>query len=108
MPTSAQIYRIDKFHVPLTARHEFLNQVQTTHEFLRTLPGLVQDAVLEQTRESSEFNFVTIAVWESAEAIEAAKQAVMAKHEAMGFNAQEMFARLGIKADLATYRTIKG
>jgi hypothetical protein len=45
-------------------------------------------------------------VQDSAEAIEAEKQAVMARHEAMGFSPQEIFARLGIKADLATYRQV--
>jgi heme-degrading monooxygenase HmoA len=102
----ARVYRTDRFHVPLSAHREFLEQVHRTHEFLRTLPGLIQDSVFEQIGESGEFNLVTIAVWESDEAIEAAKKAVVAKHEEMGFNPQEMFARLGIKAELATYRKI--
>jgi hypothetical protein len=46
------------------------------------------------------------ALWDSAEAIEAAKKAVTARYAAMGFSPQEMVARLGTKADLATYRQV--
>jgi heme-degrading monooxygenase HmoA len=106
MKESGQIYRIDKFVVPSSACTEFLDQVKRTHEFLRTLPGFVQDYILEQTGGPGAFNVVTIAIWDSAEAIEAARKAVMARHEAVGFNPQEMLARLGIKADLATYRQV--
>ena len=101
-----QIYRIDKFAVPNSARREFIENVRSTHEFLRTLPGFIQDSVLEKTGGSGEFNFVTIAVWHSAEAIEGAKDAVKHRHEELGFRPQEMFARLGIKADLVNYRQI--
>src|SRR5918999_717335 len=38
-----------------------------------------------------------------AEALESAKKAVIAKHEEVGFNPKEIFARLGIDADLANY-----
>ena len=106
MKESRQIYRIDKFVVPSSACTEFLDQVKRTHEFLRALPGFVQDYILEQTGGPGEFNFVTIAIWGSAKAIEAARKAVMARHEEMGFNPQEMLARLGVKADLATYRQV--
>jgi heme-degrading monooxygenase HmoA len=103
---SRQIYRIDKFVVPSSARTEFLDKVKRTHEFLRTVPGFVQDHTFEQTGGPGEFNVVTIARWDSVESIEAARKAVMARHEAMGFNPQEMVARLGIKADLASYRQV--
>lgn len=101
-----QIYRIDKFAVPDSARREFIENVRGTHEFLRTLPGFIQDSVFEKTGGPGEFNFVTIAVWHSAEAIEAAKEAMISRHEEIGFSPHEMFARLGIKADLVNYRQI--
>ena len=103
---SRRIYRIDKFNVPSSARKEFIDKVHRTHEFLRTLPGFIQDSVLEQTGGPGEFNFVTIVIWDSTESIEAARKAVMAKYEEIGFNPQEMFARLWIKADLANYQQI--
>jgi heme-degrading monooxygenase HmoA len=101
-----RIYRIDKFNVPSSARKEFIDKVHSTHELLRTLPGFIQDNVLEQIGGPGEFNFVTIVIWDSTESIEAARKAVMAKREQNGFDPQDMYARLGIKADLANYRQI--
>jgi heme-degrading monooxygenase HmoA len=103
---SRRIYRIDKFNVPSSARKEFIDKVHGTHQILRTLPGFIQDNVLEQIGGPGEFNFVTLVIWDSTESLEAARKAVMAKHEEIGFNPQEMFARLGIKADLANYKQI--
>jgi heme-degrading monooxygenase HmoA len=103
---SGRVYRIDKFNVPSSARKEFVDKVHSTHELLRILPGFIQDNVLEQIGGSGKFNFVTIVIWDSTESMEAARNAVMAKREETGFNPQEMFARLGIKADLANYKQI--
>jgi heme-degrading monooxygenase HmoA len=103
---SGRVYRIDKFNVPGSARKEFIDKVHSTHELLRTLPGFIHDNVLEQIGGPGEFNFVTIVIWDSMESMEAARNAVMAKREETGFNPQEMFARLGIKADLANYKQI--
>ncbi len=102
------VYRIDKFRVPDAAYPEFLARVRDTHEFLRTLPGFVEDRVLEQTGGPGVFNFVTIVVWENAEAIAAAKGAVMERFRATGFDPPTLFARLGIEADLANYEAIDG
>ena len=103
---SERIYRVDKFVVPDHARQEFISRVRNTHQLLRTLPGFLQDFVLEQSSGPSEFNFVTIVEWDGVESIENAKAAVMAMHKAMNCNPQEMFARLGIRADLGHYRQI--
>jgi heme-degrading monooxygenase HmoA len=70
------IYRIDKFKVPSSARKEFIDRVHKSHEFLRTLPGFVQDCALEQTGGPGEFNFITIVIWNSMRSIEAAREAV--------------------------------
>lgn len=100
------VYRVDKFVVPAEAKDEFLGRVRMTHAVLRRQPGFIQDFVLEQSGGPGQFNFVTLAEWESQEAIENAKVAVMAMHKETQFNAQEMFARLGIKADLGNYKRV--
>ncbi|OWY64965.1 antibiotic biosynthesis monooxygenase [cyanobacterium TDX16] len=102
-----QIYRIDKFKVPKPTRHEFIQGVQLTHQLLRTRQGFIKDFVFEQISGVGEFNFVTVVVWESADALEAAKLAVRAQHEEIGFNPKEMLDRLGIEADLANYSQIE-
>jgi heme-degrading monooxygenase HmoA len=104
--SNQRIYRVDKFHVPEVARAEFIEKVMATQQVLRTVPGFVEDTMLEQTSGPGRFNFITIVVWENAAVMEGARQAVVAKHQAMGFNPAELFERLGIEADLANYQAI--
>lgn len=101
--TAKHLYRIDKFKVPPPARTEFLEKARDSQCFLRTLPGFVNDAIFEQTDGPGAINYVTVVEWESAEAIEAAKKAVTARFEEIGFNPLEFRARLGIDADVAIY-----
>ncbi len=98
------MFRVDKFSVPAQARAEFLEKVQETHVLLRSLPGFIRDAVLEQAADTGEFNFVTIVEWENAEAMVPARQAVAGLHARLNFDPHELFARLGIRADLGNYR----
>lgn len=101
-----QVYRIDKFKVPAPARDEFMQTVRIIHQLLKMQPGFVQDAILEQTSGPGLFNVVTIAIWENAAAVEAAKQTVATKRAELGINPQELLNRLGIEADLATYTQV--
>lgn len=103
---SERICRVVKFIVPSQAREEFINEVRNVNEVLRTLPGFLQDFVLEQVTEPGEFNFVTVVEWDSSDSLENAKAAAIPKYKEMNINPQETFARLGVKADLADYRRI--
>jgi len=103
---SLSVFRIDKFVVPEGGKHEFVQRVRETHEFLRTLPGFVRDLVVEKTAGAGVFNYVTLVEWESEEAISTAKNAVYAHHGARNFSPQELWSRLGIEADLANYQEI--
>ncbi|PKA41360.1 antibiotic biosynthesis monooxygenase [Rhizobium sullae] len=99
-------YRVDKFVVPEAAREEFLINVLKTHEVLQAQEGFIRHTVLEQVSGPGEFNFVTIAEWESAEVLERVKAAVQAAHRARNFDPQAFFARLGIRADIANYKPV--
>lgn len=101
-----RLYRLDKFIVPNNARDEFLAKVNEIHGVLRSQPGFVQDFLLEQPLNDEAFNLVTLIEWDDASFIEKAKAAVMALHKSSGFSPQETMARLGIKADMGTYRSI--
>jgi len=103
---NGEFYRIDKFAVPEAAREEFLMNVLKTHEVLQAQQGFISHQVLEQVSGPGEFNFVTIAQWESAEVIERVKAAVQAAHRARNFNPQALFQRLGIRADIANYKPV--
>ncbi|WP_295809666.1 antibiotic biosynthesis monooxygenase family protein [uncultured Nitratireductor sp.] len=104
--SSAPVYRVDKFAVPVPAREEFLERVSATHETLRQQPGFVRDVILEQASGPGTFNFVTLVEWESPDAIERAGEAVARMHAQTGFDRHEMIARLGIAADIANYRAL--
>ena|ERR1700730_5690027 len=102
-----KIYRVDKFIVPSTAREEFLDKVRRTHAVLKAQPGFLQDFVLEQASGPGEFNFVTVVEWASQKAVENARASVAALHREMNFDAKELFARTGIRADIANYTRLE-
>lgn len=117
MPTPPHVpyYRLDTFTVPAAGRAEFLGRVAATHAVLRAQPGFVRDAVLERPLAGpSEVDgsgadasvIATLVEWESEQAAAPVAAAVAAAHRAAGFDRAEMFARLGIRADLAAYRPV--
>ena len=101
-----QIYRIDKFIVPDSARKEFVERVHEIFAFLKTLSGCVQNHVFEQSGGQGEFNFVTITIWDSMESVEAARKAAAIKYKEIGYKPEEFLARLQIRADQAIYREV--
>ncbi|QCI68902.1 antibiotic biosynthesis monooxygenase [Phreatobacter stygius] len=103
----APLYRVDKFAVPAPARAEFLARVNATHAFLRRQDGFVQDYILEQRSGPGEFNFVTFVEWADASMVAPVAAAVAEFHKTLGFDRQEMIARLGIKADIANYQRLQ-
>ena len=103
---SKRFYRVDKFVVPEAARKEFLARVFQTHAVLRRQPGFVSDLLLELTSGPGEFNFVTVAEWESEDFVAGARAAVQAMHRSQNFDPQELFQRLGIEPDLGNYHRI--
>ena len=102
----SRIYRVDKFRVPAWSRSEFVERVDRIHDRLRAVPGFVLDAVLEQADGHGQFRFVTVVVWESRDAIEAARAALVADRNATGFTRQEILFRFGVEADFGSYREL--
>ncbi len=82
-----RVYRVDRFIVPAPAREEFFEKALHTQRFLRSLPGFLQDFVLEQSSGNGEFKVVTIVEWDSMESVERARPIVMAMHKEIKFNA---------------------
>lgn len=95
---------IDRFIVPLNAREEFLERVRINRNFIKNLPGFVEDAAYEETEAKGEIKYVTVAVWENAGALDKAKKAVLAEYQKQGFDAVEMYKRLNIKIERAIYK----
>jgi hypothetical protein len=98
---------IDIFAVPELAREEFLQRSRDNRLFLRTLPGFVQDFIFEKSGGPGRYNFVTLAVWKNAVALDAARIAVSAQYAKSGLNLIETLKRLGIEMDRAQYIQIE-
>lgn len=101
-------FRIDRFLVPQAARAEFLSRVLQTHRLLADQPGFLGDHVVERAAARDASELVTIAVWESEEAVASARKAVQAMHKAAGFDPRSLFDRLGIKAEIGNYTPVSG
>lgn len=100
--TAEQIL-IDKFFVPGNARQEFYERANINRNFIKKLPGFIEDKVYERTDEQGNLIVVTIAVWKNADAIKKAKEAVQAEYKKEGFDMQEMLKRLNIVIDRGVY-----
>lgn len=96
-------FRIDAFNVPAASRTEFQAAMRRNLAFIETLPGFLHHMVFEKANGPTEFNLVTIAVWESPDAISAAADKVRSYYQSIGFDVQATLARLGITASLGYY-----
>lgn len=95
---------IDRFIVPLNAKEEFLKRLHINRDFIKNLPGFVEDAAYEETDAKGEIKYITVAVWENAEALDKAKNTVLAEYQKQGFDVVEMYKRLNIKIERAIYK----
>jgi len=103
---SDETFRVDRFTVPEAARDEFLAQDADTHHILRTLPGFLRDAILEKPGGPGELIILTIAEWDSTEAIENARKVIQDRRAETGFEPQEFMAKLGVTPELASYHRL--
>jgi len=101
--SAGPLYRVDKFIVPAAGRDEFLARVQDTHAVLRQQEGFLQDMILEQQSGQGSFNLVTVVEWTNADVVGRVSEAVAKRHAEIGFDRNEMIARLGITADIGSY-----
>jgi hypothetical protein len=72
--------------------------------FIETLPGFKGHVVFEKTTGPAAFDVVTIAVWESPDAVAAAGAKVRAYYQSIGFDLPAMLERWGVTAALGFYR----
>ncbi|WAC15289.1 antibiotic biosynthesis monooxygenase family protein [Dyadobacter pollutisoli] len=97
---------IDKFNVPQNGKQEFLERVKINRNLIKTLPGFIEDTAYERADQQGNLVYITIAVWESEEAIKNAKEIVQAEYKKQGFNMAEMFMRLNITMDRGVYKKL--
>ncbi|MBS0030979.1 ester cyclase [Chitinophaga sp. 22321] len=105
-PSKETVQFIDKFLVPADGIAEFKQRTAINRQFIKTLPGFIEDAAYEYTDEKGNLICVTVAKWASKEALAKAKESVQALYREQGFNPAEMFSRLGIAADRGVYTSM--
>lgn len=96
-------FRIDCFSVPPAAREEFDAAMRRNLAFIRTLPGFQGHQVFEKAGGPTAFDVVTIAAWESQEAIARAAEQVRAHYRATGFDMAAALARWHARAEIGTF-----
>jgi hypothetical protein len=101
-------FRIDSFSVPETARAEFEAAMRRSLAFLETLPGFMGHVVFEKTGGQSSFNVVTLAMWESSEAMEAAATQVRVYYQSISFEPQAALLSWGVQAEIGSYVAHRG
>jgi hypothetical protein len=99
-------FRIDSFTVPAEARQEFEAAMVRNLTFIATLPGFQWHQIFEKVSGPSVYNIVTIAVWESPEAMTRAIADVRAYYDKIGFNPAESMARWGVAGEVGNYRAL--
>lgn len=100
-------YFIDKFVVPAAAKHEFLERMQISRDFITKLAGFMGDAIYERTDEQGNFVCITMATWESEDAMKVAREAVQAEYKKTGFDLPAMMQRLHITIDRGLYSAME-
>lgn len=97
---------IDKFTVPASARDTFYERVRINRALISKLPGFVTDAAYEYTDDKGNLFFVTVAQWESKEALDKARETVQAEYRRQGFNLAEMLQKQNITVDRGIYTAV--
>jgi heme-degrading monooxygenase HmoA len=100
-------YRVDKFLVPDASREEHMVGVRRTHDHLKTLPGFMQDLLIEKRAGPDHYNLMTIVEWESEEAFQNAIVAMKAWQAGLGIDREGRWKRLGITPELGDYHTLQ-
>ncbi|WP_242343738.1 antibiotic biosynthesis monooxygenase family protein [Anaeromyxobacter terrae] len=101
-------FRIDCFSVPAASRGEFEEATRRNLDFISTLPGFRGHLVFRKTGGPTAFDVVTLAVWESQEAIDRAATAVRAHYERIGFDRAASLERWQVRSELGGYELLRG
>nr|WP_143827888.1 antibiotic biosynthesis monooxygenase [Anaeromyxobacter sp. Fw109-5] len=90
------------------SRAEFDEATRRNLDFISTLPGFRGHLVFRKTGGPTAFDVVTLAVWESQEAIDQAATAVRAHYERIGFDRAASLERWQVRSELGGYEILRG
>lgn len=100
----APITTIVHFEVPDENIDRFLSFWQKTREQMVRQPGIIGGVLHRGTDENAPFQFINVARWQSAEALESGLKATAeALEREQGISIRETFEELGVKATQNNY-----
>lgn len=95
---------ISKYLIPAASKETFLERQNIARTYIRSLAGLIRDHAYERVTENGDTEYITVATWVSEEAINNARELVLAENERTGFNRAEMLQKLNIKMEPGIFR----
>jgi hypothetical protein len=95
---------ISKYQIPAASKATFLERQNIARTYIRSLAGFIRDHAYERVTESGDTEYITVATWVSEEAINNARELVLAENERTGFNRAEMLQKLNIKMEPGIFR----
>ena len=101
------VYFVDKFFVPKTSIADFTRQLKYNRAFIINLSGYIRGDAFEKTDSDGNFTIMTIAVWESQDKLNEAKQSIQSEFKRIGFNPIEFYQRLNIKMEREQYEALE-
>jgi heme-degrading monooxygenase HmoA len=104
--STMQVVLIDRFVVPTAAKAEFLERANINRDFIKNLPGFVEDNAYEEDGET-ESRIVTVAVWADEEAFKKARIAVTEEYKRQNFDVAELVKRLHIQMERGIYKRLE-
>lgn len=99
----SRAFHVDSFSVPDVFLGELETAMRRNMAFIEAQPGFRGHVVLRKTSGPTTFNIVTIAMWESSEAIERAGVEVSAYYRRIGFDRAATLARWGAKVETGNF-----
>jgi hypothetical protein len=103
LPTNTEQVLIDKLTCPAGAKEELMKRMKMSIDFIGKQPGLVKEGAYENIDANGNLTVITVVVWKDNEALQKARQAVMAQYKSEGFNMVEFCQKLGVKIDRGIY-----
>ena len=100
-----QVSFIDKFFVPKASVKEFTERMNYNRNFIGQQPGLVTSERYDQYDENKNLIIITIAIWQTQDHLNKAKDAMQAEFKRIGFAPQEFYKRLDIKMERGIYNS---
>jgi heme-degrading monooxygenase HmoA len=94
------IFRVVRYIVPASSDKEFLRNLAETDATFNGIEGRLKRYILKQQGTNGDHVYMTIGQWASMDAVNRAREAAAGRHARLQQTPQELFARLGIEAEL--------